>query len=90
MTSDRVQRHTVQNHYLLVLILSLVFPFALQAEEGFVPLFDGETLDGWEGDFDIWSAQDGKIVGKSTDDGLAENKFLCTTICRNHPPTTRP
>ncbi len=44
---------------------------------GFVPLFDGKTLDGWEGDTAIWSARDGKIVGK-TAEGLKHNDFLAT------------
>jgi predicted esterase len=43
---------------------------------GFVPLFDGQTLDGWEGDKSLWTAKDGKIVGTST--GLNHNDFLAT------------
>lgn len=49
---------------------------AIPDDDGFVPLFDGTTLDGWDGDFEIWTAQDGKIVGKS--DGLSENVYLVT------------
>ena len=30
-----------------------------------IKLFDGKDLDGWEGDKDLWSVQDGEIVGKS-------------------------
>ncbi|MGQ9913714.1 MAG: 3-keto-disaccharide hydrolase [Thermogutta sp.] len=49
------------------------------AEEGFTALFDGKTLNGWEGDARFWSVQDGVIVG-STDQVKAEhNTFLCTT-----------
>ena len=43
---------------------------------GFQPLFDGKTLDGWEGDTALWSARDGMIVGKSS--GLDHNDFLAT------------
>lgn len=32
--------------------------------EGFVSLFDGKTLGGWEGDLTYWSVRDGMIVGK--------------------------
>ncbi|MGJ8655607.1 MAG: family 16 glycoside hydrolase [Akkermansiaceae bacterium] len=32
-----------------------------------ISLFDGETLDGWEGDSRFWSVQDGVITGKSTE-----------------------
>jgi len=46
-------------------------------EPGFVSLFDGKTLDGWEGDRSIWSVQDGRITGRTTADAkLKENNFL--------------
>ncbi|WP_439631919.1 3-keto-disaccharide hydrolase [Gemmata sp.] len=32
-----------------------------------VTLFDGKTLDGWEGYSDLWSVKDGVIVAKNTD-----------------------
>lgn len=45
--------------------------------EGFVSLFDGRTLDGWEGDRAIWSVQDGAITGQTgPDTKLKENNFL--------------
>ena len=45
-------------------------------EEGFVPLFDGKTLSGWEGDAKLWKAEDGMIVGDSP--GIKQNEFLAT------------
>jgi len=45
-------------------------------EEGFVPLFDGRTLDGWEGDKKLWKAEDGMIVGDSP--GIKQNEFVAT------------
>jgi pimeloyl-ACP methyl ester carboxylesterase/prenyltransferase beta subunit len=48
---------------------------------GFRPLFDGKSLDGWEGDTSIWSAGDGMLVGRSP--GLDHNDFLATT--GDHP-----
>jgi hypothetical protein len=48
----------------------------LLAQDGFKPLFDGKTLDGWDGDPRFWSVQNGAIVG-STDKQKAEhNTFL--------------
>ena len=40
-------------------------------------LFDGETLDGWRGREDLWTAEDGQIVGRSTDENpIQGNTFL--------------
>jgi pimeloyl-ACP methyl ester carboxylesterase len=49
---------------------------ALVETAGFVPLFNGKDLSGWEGDTALWSARDGKLVGTSP--GLKYNDFLAT------------
>lgn len=49
------------------------------ADEGFTPLFDGKTLDGWEGNTDVFRVEDGAIVGGSLAERVARNEFLCTT-----------
>jgi 3-keto-disaccharide hydrolase len=33
-----------------------------------IKLFDGKTLDGWEGHEKLWSVKDGAIVGKNTEE----------------------
>jgi hypothetical protein len=33
-----------------------------------ITLFDGKSLDGWEGRDDLWSVKDGAIVGKNKDE----------------------
>ena len=45
---------------------------------GFVSLFDGSTLNGWEGDTAVWHVQDGAIVGEVTaaSTPLKANTFL--------------
>ncbi len=46
-------------------------------EDGFVALFDGKTLEGWEGDPVYWSVKEGLIVGEVTPETLLErNSFL--------------
>jgi len=50
---------------------------AAEKEKGFVPLFNGKNLDGWEGDVKLWHAEGGALVGKSP--GITYNDFLCTT-----------
>lgn len=43
-------------------------------------LFDGKTLDGWEGETKTtWRVEDGSIVGGSLDVKVPRNEFLCTT-----------
>ncbi len=44
---------------------------------GFRPMVAGDSLDGWEGDRQLWSAKDGAIIGRSS--GLDHNEFLATT-----------
>lgn len=46
-------------------------------DPGFVPLFNGKDLSGWEGDPALWSVRDGAITGvTSADRPLKYNKFL--------------
>ena len=44
---------------------------------GFVSLFNGRDLDGWDGDKRIWKVRDGAIVGEtSAETRVNENNFL--------------
>jgi hypothetical protein len=43
-----------------------------------VPIFDGKTFDGWEGNLRIFRIQDGAIVGGSLEEKIVRNEFLCT------------
>ena len=46
-------------------------------EEGFVPLFNGKDLTGWEGNTKLWVVEDGMLIGRSP--GIRHNDFLATT-----------
>ena len=35
-------------------------------DAAFVPIFDGKTLDGWEGKPEFWRVEDGTIIGETT------------------------
>lgn len=49
-------------------------------EPGFQSLFDGKTLEGWDGDPRLWSVAHGVIHGETTDENKANgNTFL---ICQ--------
>ena len=48
-----------------------------QEEEGFVQIFDGATLEGWEGDPSYWHASNGILTGEVTPEALLEsNTFI--------------
>ncbi len=60
---------------LLWLFVMAMLP-ALAAEEGFVPLFDGKTLKGWDGDPRLWSVKDGELIGSTEGNKITSNTFL--------------
>lgn len=63
----------------IVLVLFLVqTDSSLLADDGFKPLFDGKTLNGWVGDPRLWSVQDGMIVGTTDEHSIKTNTFLAT------------
>jgi len=43
-----------------------------------VPLFDGKSFDGWQGNLDVFRIEQGAIVGGSLDAPVARNEFLTT------------
>jgi len=44
---------------------------------GFKPIFDGKTLEGWDGDDRFWRVENGAIVGQTSEDNKApHNTFL--------------
>lgn len=48
-----------------------------ESQEGFVRIFDGKTLEGWDGDPVYWSVKDGSIVGTITPETIVDrNTFL--------------
>ena len=51
---------------------------SVQNEDGFVNLFDGKTLDGWEGDTAVWKMVNGVVTGEITASStpLKSNTFL--------------
>lgn len=63
-------------------LLSLLVPMIclFPADPKGVPLFDGKTFDGWEGDTKkTWRLEDGAIVAGSLEQVVPRNEFLATT-----------
>ena len=61
---------------LLAGLLALTFAPTSFAQD-WQPLFDGKTLEGWDGDPKLWSVEDGVITGRtSKEDPLKANSFL--------------
>ncbi|HVJ46955.1 MAG TPA: DUF1080 domain-containing protein, partial [Luteolibacter sp.] len=58
------------------MLRSLLFLLAIPALHAApVPLFDGKTLNGWEGNKEVWRVEDGVITGGSMA-GNPKNEFL--------------
>ncbi len=54
-------------------------PNRLTAEEkkqGWILLFNGKDLQGWDGDADLWSVRDGMLVGSTENKQVSANTFL--------------
>lgn len=50
-----------------IILLSFTLTATVVAEDnGWVSLFDGKSLDGWEGNPDYWRVEDGIILGETT------------------------
>ncbi len=56
-----------------------VVAFTQAAEPDFKPLFDGQSLAGWEGDKSVFRVEDGAIVAGSKSERIAHNEFLAST-----------
>ena len=54
---------------LIICLAFLLFTssgLAKAQDDGFVSLFDGKTLEGWDGNPEFWSVEDGAITGTTT------------------------
>jgi len=59
-------------------LLGFVATSAVAQDNGFKPIFDGKTLDGWKtAEMRYWSVKDGAITGQSTEQNPCKNnQFL--------------
>ena len=60
---------------MIMAALTLIGP--AYGQDGWVSIFDGKTLEKWDGNPDLWRVEDGAITGQTTDDKpLKANTFL--------------
>lgn len=65
-----------RNRRRALLIAAWCLPAVLSAQ-GFAPIFDGKTLNGWDGDPAFWRVQDGAVVGETKPGAIPkQNTFL--------------
>ena len=64
---------------LVALAMSSAAAHVAQATRAPVPIFDGRSFNGWEGNRAVFRIEDGAIVGGSLREKIAQNEFLCTT-----------
>lgn len=43
-----------------------------------VPIFDGKTLEGWEGDLEVFHVKEGAVVGILSEESDSDLSYLCT------------
>lgn len=48
----------------------------LCAQDGFLPMFNGRNLDGWDGDPRLWKVEGGEVVGSTDGIKIEGNTFL--------------
>ena len=59
-------------------LLGMTLLVGAPPEKGFVALFDGKTLEGWEGDAETFRVEQGAIRAGSLENPIPRNEFLCT------------
>ena len=61
-----------------MILVNFVMADEIKEEPGFVSLFDGKTLDGWEGNLKMFRVEDAAIIAGSLVHKIPNNEFLCT------------
>ena len=87
LLGNRSQRRPALPLFLLLLGLTLPAhaaepsPSLAPEADGFIRLFNGHDLQGWDGDLRLWSVQNGAIVGETTPTKTTGGTYLfCTAV----------
>jgi hypothetical protein len=63
----------------LAILMTTLVASAWQTPGKAVPIFDGRTMNGWDGDAKFWRIEEGALVGGSLTADVPRNDFICTT-----------
>ncbi|MBN2290889.1 MAG: DUF1080 domain-containing protein [Pirellulales bacterium] len=74
-----MKRQLICNWALVFAVVGIMFGVSIvsaaeKAEEGFVPLFNGKDLAGWQGGTDGWMVKDGVLIAKKDKHGILYTK----------------
>lgn len=74
---NSLQPEEVQDLVAFLLSRGTVQPEARALDTGFVAIFDGKTLNRWDGDPAFWRVEDGTLIAESTPEKrVTQNSFL--------------
>ena len=76
MRTHMIKRTHLAFRFFMIVLLTIGFHFTVigqNKKDGFVQIFDGKTLKGWEGDPVYWRVENGNLVGEITPDKLVKN-----------------
>ncbi len=62
----------------LAMLIGFLIGCSTFASDAFLPLFDGQTWKGWEGDKAFFRIENQAIVAGALDRDIPKNQFLCT------------
>jgi rhodanese-related sulfurtransferase/type 1 glutamine amidotransferase len=70
-------RHATVAALLALLVCAGQTAIASDKDDGFKPIFDGKTLENWDGNPKFWRVEDGAITGQTTSDNPTKgNTFI--------------
>ena len=68
----------IRRSFACAVLLAASAAISAEVEEGFTPIFDGASFDGWEGNLKMFRIADGAIVAGTLEAPIPHNDFLCT------------
>ncbi len=70
-------KRVMQLSFLALFVAGFLAPVTQAADDGYVSLFDGQSLTDWDGNPKFWSVEDGAITGRTTPDNPTRgNTFI--------------